>query len=453
MKSLPAVILPIALLAGASDAALAQVKPKPVATVTVRPDGTIAATPKPQTPADTAKAMAQAERQAIQSDLAWTSFYNGAINGEVSERMVTAIKAFQKDIGAKDTGVLNPQERTALAEAARKLQDNVGWKITTDMVTGARIGLPLKLLAKTTSDANGSKWSSATGTIQIALDRRKEAGATTASVASTEKKAFARKTDYSVVKPDFFVLSGMQGLKKFYIRGQTSNNEVRVLSIMYDQATEGTMIPVTVAMSSAFNPFPGSSTTQDGPPRKKVEYSTGIVVNANGTILADRQAIDGCESVIVAGYGNADKGAQDETGDLALLRLYGASGLQALSIGEGAAKSDVIVTGIADPQNQGGGNVASSMTAVTGSGGSETVLSPSPALGFSGAALTDSDGKFAGVAKLRQVVIAGPGVPANQSSFVPAATVRDFLRANNVTTASGSSNAKAAVVRLICVRK
>ncbi len=110
------------------------IKPKPVATVPIRP--------ATQTPADTANAMAQAERLAIQSDLAWVSLYNGAINGEVSERMVSAIKAFQKDRGGKETGVLNPQERGVLAADAKKLQDNVGWKIVSDATSGARVGLP-----------------------------------------------------------------------------------------------------------------------------------------------------------------------------------------------------------------------------------------------------------------------------------------------------------------------
>ena len=68
----------------------------------------------PQTPADTAKALPQAERIAIQSDLAWVGVYNGGITGEVSERMLNAIKAFQKDHGGKQTGVLNPQERAVL---------------------------------------------------------------------------------------------------------------------------------------------------------------------------------------------------------------------------------------------------------------------------------------------------------------------------------------------------
>lgn len=146
--------------------AVTGVKPKPVATVPIRPGL--------QTPADTANAMAQADRLAIQSDLAWIGQYNGGITGEVSARMVAAIKAFQKDNGGKQTGMLNPQERSLLSAAAKKLQDNVGWKLITDTMTGARLGIPAKLVPQQTSDANGSKWASSTGTIQIVLARRKE---------------------------------------------------------------------------------------------------------------------------------------------------------------------------------------------------------------------------------------------------------------------------------------
>src|SRR6202163_3760156 len=134
-------------------------KPKQVATIPIRP--------ALQTPTDTANAMAQAERQAIQSDLAWVGHYNGAINGEVSDRMVAAIRAFQKDRGAKQTGVLNPQERGVLSEAAKKRQDNVGWKIVFDAGTGVRLGVPAKLVPQQSSDANGARWTSTTGTIQI----------------------------------------------------------------------------------------------------------------------------------------------------------------------------------------------------------------------------------------------------------------------------------------------
>jgi peptidoglycan hydrolase-like protein with peptidoglycan-binding domain len=425
-------------------------KPKPVTTVPIRP--------ALQTPADTANAMAQAERQALQSDLAWVGEYNGAITGEVSERMVAAIKEFQKARGGKQTGVLNPQERGVLAETAKRRQDNVGWKIVTDAASGVRLGIPTKLVPQQSSDANGAKWSSSTGTIQIQLSRRKEANPTTAKLADRERKEPAGRTiDYTVVKPDFFVLSGMQGLKKFYLRGTFKGDEVRVLTILYDQATENTVEPVVIAMSSAFNPFPTGAQIAGPAPRKTVEYGTGVVVSDDGAIIADRQVTDGCLAIAIAGYGNTDRVAEDKDHDLALLRIYGARGLKPLALSSGAAKSSVDVTGIADPQNQGGAAAASSVKAsVTqvGSGG-DLALSPAPAVGFSGGAAQDSDGKFAGIALLKPVVVAGPpnATPAAQAVLVAADTVRDFLKANGVEAAGGSSDAKAAVVRVICVRK
>ena len=190
------------------------------------------------------------------------------------------------------------------------------------------------------SDANGAKWSSPTGTIQIQLARRKEANPTTAKLAEQEKKEPAGRTvDYTVVKPDFFVLSGLQGLKKFYVRGTFKGDEVRILTILYDQATENTVEPVVIAMSSAFNPFPSGAQIAGPPPRKTVEYGTGIVVSEDGAIVADRQVTDGCLAIAIAGYGNADRVAEDKEHDLALLRIYGARGLKPLNVAGGAAKS------------------------------------------------------------------------------------------------------------------
>jgi len=426
-------------------------KPKTVATVPIRPPAT-------QTPTDTANAMAQGERLALQSDLAWVGQYNGAITGDVSERMVAAIKEYQKAKGGKPTGVLNPQERSVLAETARRRQENVGWKLVTDPVTGARLGIPTKLVPQQTSTADGSKWSSPTGTIQVLLNRRKEAGPTTAKLADHEKQEPAgRRIDYTVIKPDFFVLSGMQGLKKFYLRGTFKGDEVRVMTILYDQATENTVEPVVIAMSSAFTAFPAG--VQGPPSRKTVEYSTGMIVTEDGAIVSDREATDGCLAITIQGLGHADRVAEDKDRGLALLHIYGAQGLKPLNLSGGAARSSVDIVGIADPQNQGGGgavtSIKSQMTQV-GTGG-DLALSPPPAIGFSGAAALDGDGKFAGLAVLRPVVVATTAIantpPATQAVLVSGDAVRDFLKANDVTASGISTDAKAAAVRVICVRK
>ncbi|WP_027580969.1 serine protease [Bradyrhizobium sp. Ai1a-2] len=422
-------------------------KPKTVATVPVRP--------ALQKPEETANGMTQAERLALQSDLAWVGQYNGAITGDVSERMVNAIKEFQKSRGGKPTGVLNPQERGVLAETARRKQESVGWRIVTDPGTGAQLGIPTKLVPQLASGVDGARWTSPTGTVQVVLTRRKEATPTTAKLAEREKKEPGRSVDYTVVKPDFFVLSGLQGLKKFYIRGTFKGDEVRILTILYDQATENTVEPVVIAMSSAFNAFPTGPQVAGPPPRKTVEYGTGVVVSDDGAIVTDRLVTDECIAITIGGHGNADRIAEDKEHDLALLHIYGVRELKPLNIGGAGAKTALDLTGIADPQNQGGGNAVSSARATATPVGSDVTLTPAPAIGFSGAAALDADGNFAGLALLKPVVVAGPAntAPASQAMLAPVATVRDFLKAHGVTANGTSSDAKAAVVRVICVRK
>ena len=446
MRSMLTATLIFVAIASAQAQTVPGIRPNKVVTVPVRP--------ALQSPADTASAMGQSERMAIQADLAWVGQYNGAISGDVSERMVEAIKEYQKASGGKPTGVLNPKERALLAETGRRRRENAGWKVVTDAPTGAQLGIPTKLVPQQTSDANGTKWSSPTGTIQISLTRRKEANPTTAKLADREKKEPAgRAIDYSVVKPEFFVLSGLQGLKKFYVRGTFKGDEVRVLTILYDQATENTVEPVVIAMSSAFNPFPVAA---GPPPRKLVEYGTGVVVSEDGAVVTDRQLTDDCLAITIPPFGNADRVADDKDHDLALLRVYGVRALKPLGLASDPSdKGNVELTGISDPQNQSGGRAATTVKAAvtpTGSGGN-LALSPTPAVGFSGAAARDDGGRFAGLALLRPAAAAGAANATAQSVLVSAGAVRDFLKANGVMTTQRANDAASAVVRVICVRK
>lgn len=406
-----------------------------------------------QTAVETARAMPQAERSAIQSDLAWVGVYNGAIDGEVGARMINAIKAWQKQLRARQSGLLKAEERTKLAAKAKKLQAEVGWKVAADPVNGIRLGIPTRLVPHMSSTGSGSKWSSAQGQILIGTWRLK--AVTLAAVAEREKNEPAgRKVAYSVVRPDFFVLSGLQGGKKFYVRGEISGQEVRGMTILYDQASESTMAPVIIAMSSAFTPFPAGAAQADlPPPRRTVEYATGIVVSTDGAIITDRQAVEGCQFITIPGHGHADRVAEDKTRGLALLRIYGARDLKPIAIGGGRPKPNLVLTGIADPQSQtGGAAVTTAQASLSGA----AALAPAPAIGFAGAAAVDSEGTFAGVALLEPAVVASAAATTgrHEATLVPADEVRAFLTANSVTAnMDATADAQASVLRVICVRK
>ena len=64
----------------------------------------------------------------------------------------------------------------------------------------------------------------------------------------------------STLKPQSFIISGVQGLKDFVVRAEASGSELRGVTVLYDQATEGIMGPVAVAIADTFAGFPDPNT-------------------------------------------------------------------------------------------------------------------------------------------------------------------------------------------------
>src|SRR5262249_10972714 len=313
-----------------------------------------------------------------------------------------------------------------LAAAAKAKQEASGWRVVDDAVTGARLAVPIKHAPQMSAVDSGTRWSSSRGEVQVETFRVAAPGTTLAGVFERQKKDPAnRQVEYSVMRENFFVLSGQQGLKRFYVRGQIKDNEVRGFSLMYDQAMMGIMDPVAVAMSSRFEAFP--SAPAGPPPRRKVEYATGIVVDGLRHAVTARRVPEGCQVITLAGLGNAER--VGEADDVALLRVYGARDLKPVAMADGGASAaNVTLVGIADPQAQSGNGATSTAAARVGSAaGGLRPLEPAPALGFSGAAALDAQGRLVGMALLRTAVVAGPAGAAAPAQFVPVEDIKAFL--------------------------
>jgi hypothetical protein len=400
--------------------------------------------------------MPEEERIAIQSDLIWTNDYNGMANGDFGKASVDAVKSFQKRNGFKETGILNPDERERLAEGAKLRQQRVGWQEVDDDATGARLGLPLKLVPYKKAGENGSHWQSRHGEIEVDTFRAAGNGVTLANVFAQQKREPRRRVEYQVMRDDFFVLSGLQNLKKFYIRAQAKDDEVRGVTVLYDQAMEGTMNPVAVAMSNAFLAFPDN--VAGDPMSRKVGYASGVVVSAAGDIVTDARATQACEFILVPGHGRAEK--LGEEGGIALLRIYGARGLTPLALPAGAANAaaaePVTLVGVANPQAQDGDGAVTTVPARLAPGADGFAIMPVPAPGFSGAAAIDAEGKLFGVVTTsRPQRVAGPAASGG-AHLIAAEAILALLRKHGVAAASGHAGAdaaKAAVVRVICVRE
>jgi hypothetical protein len=414
-----------------------------------------AATRAPPPPAGATQfyaALTKPERVAIETDLIWTGDYGGVADGDMSVSALAAVRAFQGRNGGKPTGVLNPQEQKALAAAGRTARHAVGWRLFEDPVTGVRLGVPTKVVARTLQGASSTSFASPHGELQIETFRIDAPGTTLQAVFDQHRKDRTRSVETALLRPDFFVIAGEQGgVKKFSVRAAVKDGEVRGEIIRYDLATQGTFARLVTAMESAFAAFPTGALV--GPDAQRgVEYATGVIVDAAGRILTDRQATQGCLSITIAGLGNADREAEEA--DLALLRLYGARALHAVPVAVSSVAADgVTLVGVADPALQAGRAAVTAAPARLGVAelGRKRPLEPSPVAGFSGAAALDPEGRLVGVVTLSS---AAGGAP--QALLVPSEGVRQFLAGAHVALDPGAPRSPAdfaaGIVRVICTR-
>ncbi|MGA8497212.1 MAG: serine protease [Xanthobacteraceae bacterium] len=335
--------------------------------------------------------------------------------------------------------IIGPPSQGALAAA--------GWRIIDDLVTGARLGLPSALVPKTAPARMGSRWTSRGGQIDIETFRLHEGAL--AALFDTEKKVRRRIVEHSTLAPDSFVMSGMQGLKRFIVRVQSSGSELRGVTILFDQAIEGVMAPIAATMANTYQGFPDPSAAPPPGLRRGVEYGTAIVVSGQGHLITSAQVADGCQAITIPGFGHAERIAADKTNDIALLRIYGAQDLLPVALaGDSGAGDDLTLVGIADPLAQAGGGAVTRAPAHRNAQG----LDPAPKLGFSGAAAVDAQGRFAGMVDLQSTAVAGAGA-VSQATLIPAEPLRAFLQAQNIAPASGHNSIDQSIVRVICVRK
>lgn len=393
------------------------------------------------------------ERIKIQAALFWSGDYAGTSNGE--DPMLTAVKNYQKRARGNVTGVLTPAERAALVAAAENHEKEFGWSVVVDPATGIRIGLPTKMVPQARDAARGTRWSSAYGEVQVETFRIKDSSLKLATVFEQEKREPAtRRIEYSVLNEDGFFISGIQGLKKFTVRAKMRDGEVRGFTMMFDQMMETIVSPLMVAMASAFSPFPERS-APFAALAKPVEYGNGIVVSERGHIVTDRRLTEGCQVIVAAGFGDAERVADDKENGLALLRVYGPRKFTpVLLAGDAPKPGDMTLLGIPDPKEQVGTKGLTEVKARLAEGATIELRQPVPMAGFSGAAAIDAQGRFLGVTEMRNFVLAStePAVPPVH--LVSAETIRAFLNASNVDVASSAgSDAKASIVRIICVRK
>jgi hypothetical protein len=178
---------------------------------------------------------ASANIRQMQEQLVWIGYYDGPIDGDVGAGTTAAVKQFQRDLGATETGILSPQQSRALAERADGQVQASGFEIETDSATGIRVGIPLAITSQKKRVAGGTNFQSPDGRTRIGL-RTFRTGEEFRLVFERLKDAFKPATlPYSVVRNDWMVLSGENENKRFYVRYHGRNDLVSGFFAIYDK--------------------------------------------------------------------------------------------------------------------------------------------------------------------------------------------------------------------------
>jgi S1-C subfamily serine protease len=184
---------------------------------------------------------------------------------------------------------------------------------------------------------------------------------------------------------------------------------------------------------------------------------TGIVLTSTGEILTNNHVIDGATSISVTDIGNgqlykANVVGYDRTGDIAIIQLIGASGLQTAKIAPSLPAVGEGVVGVGNAGGTGGtpssagGSVTALNQAITasdsGGGNSENLsglieMNSNIRPGDSGGALVNAAGKVVGMDTAASTGSSGSGGTA-QAYAIPIGTALSVARSIEAGRASST---------------
>ncbi len=412
--------------------------------------------PSPQFEAAQAafEALPASERVAIQSDLIWAGVFNGAVSGSfgpLTFRGINALKAATR--GAPD-GILTPAERRALAQRAAAARDAIGFRLVSDERTGARIGIPTRLLPKAgATPGGGGRWQSADD--RVTLDTSAGPASEPLDVQfehATTSVVPGRKITYKLLRPDFFVITGETATGKFYRRLAAGPGGLRGFTIGYDKALSSTIDPLVIAIAASFDPFPsgpapaagslaaggGSDTSAQAPPiaaaasRPTERFGAGLAVGSR-LVLTAIAAAEPCKALRVGGR-PAKLRARGEASGLALLEVDGIAapatpGLRSEALGE---QANLVLIGYGSAGGQRSAMALSGQAVRIGAGAA--VFAPLQP-GQAGSPAFDRQGRLAGLVTADpsdKVLVAGVA-PQRAYAMADGGAIGPFLAGAGVT--------------------
>lgn len=392
---------------------------------------------------DTARAAFEAlpeeARKSIQDDLVWSGVYNGSVDGEYGRRTHQAVVDFERRAGGRADGILDGAERKALTDLAARARAAVGFAMQADPKTGMRIGIPAKLLTTRSDLPSGSQWRGALGRATLSSADLPGTPDDLTKLYETRSTDTAnnRRVTYRVLRPDWFVVTGEIGPRRFYTRYATDGSRLRGYTIAYDASAARQWEPLVIAIANSVEAFPSAATdgqTRPGPTAQGASPGAGLSGRAAALVVAADRAIaavesaGACKTILVGGKPARVEATQS---GLALLAVEGLAAPQpaiALATDATLPQAPVVIGA--------GGDGLVAMAAEARGGAIHTALQP----GMTGAAVFDRSGRLAAFlthGPASRTLVSGLA-PAMMQQAMAANAIDAFLRAQGVVLAPGS---------------
>ncbi len=207
------------------------------------------------------------ERRLTQEGLILLGYYNGFADGSFGPSGRNAIASYQREHNRPATGMLSAQDALELGSAALDVRKQLQWRSLDNSLAGMTISYPAGLLTQRKENTlGGENLQTEDGVISLKTARFANSGA-----AELEKlfqnllNEQGSTVTYQLRRPNWFIVSGTSGDRKFYSRFERRGNEIRGYDLSWNGDKNSKLVEnISVLISNGFYPF--GENPSDGDP-------------------------------------------------------------------------------------------------------------------------------------------------------------------------------------------
>ncbi|KZM51984.1 peptidoglycan-binding domain-containing protein [Labrenzia sp. OB1] len=192
------------------------------------------------------------ERVRTQFLLVFTGDYTGLVDGTFGPLTYNALKSFQKHREHVPDGVPDARQMLILQRDGLDLVRRVGFETIDDTASGLTLGVPVKLFEAASMAGRGRHWLAHDSSIELETWRvpREETGYQALYRRATRPQN-GRAVDYKNFRNDYFIVSGQQDGRDFYLRVMKTPQDSRGFTLFWEPRHAVFMDRVATAMSSS----------------------------------------------------------------------------------------------------------------------------------------------------------------------------------------------------------